>query len=54
VRSNVEKAHALAKHLPGIFQPHPLENESEEEKALIHLLEAPYQLEPPIKRFNRT
>jgi hypothetical protein len=26
-RSNVEKAHAFAKHLADVFQPHPSENE---------------------------
>jgi hypothetical protein len=52
-RSNVEKAHAFAKHLADIFQPHPSESEPQEEKAIIQLLESPYQLELPIKRFKR-
>jgi hypothetical protein len=30
-RSNVEKAHTFAEHLAKVFQPHPLENEPEEE-----------------------
>jgi hypothetical protein len=29
-RNNAEKAHAFAKHLEQIFQPHPLENIPEE------------------------
>jgi hypothetical protein len=47
-RSNVEKAHAFAEHLAEVFQPHPTENEPEEEEALIQLLETPNQLEAPI------
>jgi uncharacterized protein YktA (UPF0223 family) len=52
-RSNVEKAHAFAKHLANVFQPHPSENEPEEEGTLIQLLKTPYQLEPPINRLKR-
>jgi hypothetical protein len=52
-RTNTEKAHAFATHLAKVFQPHPSENEPEEKEALIHLLETPYQLEPPINRLNR-
>jgi hypothetical protein len=37
-RSNVEKAHTFAGHLAKVFQPHPSENEPEEE-ALAQLLE---------------
>jgi hypothetical protein len=37
-RSNVEKAHTFAGHLAKVFQPHPSENEPEEE-ALMQLLE---------------
>jgi hypothetical protein len=47
-RSNVEKAHAFAKHLANVFQPHPSQNQPEEEEALMQLLKTPYQLEPPI------
>jgi hypothetical protein len=53
VRSNVKKALAFTKRLTCVFQPHLSENEPKEEKALIQLLESPYQLEPPIKRFKR-
>jgi hypothetical protein len=49
VRSNIEKAHAFAKNLADVFQPHPSENEPEEEEMLIQLI----QLEPPIKCFKR-
>jgi hypothetical protein len=49
-RSNVEKAHPFAEHLANVFQPHPSENEPEEEEALMQLLETPYQFEPPINR----
>jgi hypothetical protein len=52
-RSDVEKAQAFAKLLADVFQPPPSEDEPEEEIALIQLLESPYQLEPPIKRFKR-
>jgi hypothetical protein len=53
-RNNVEKAQAFAEHLAKVLQPHPSENEPEDEEALIHLLEAPYQLEPPINCLKRT
>jgi hypothetical protein len=53
VRSNADKAHAFAEHLADVFQPHPSENEPEEEEALIQLLETPYQLEPPINCLKR-
>jgi hypothetical protein len=33
-RSNVEKAHTFAEHTAKVFQPHPSENEPEEEEAL--------------------
>jgi hypothetical protein len=52
-RSNVEKAHAFAEHLANTFQPHPSEIQHEEEEALMQLLEAPYQLEPPINCLKR-
>jgi hypothetical protein len=51
-RRNDEKAHAFAKHLKQVFQPHPLESTPEED--LIQLLGTPYQLKPPIKRLKRT
>jgi hypothetical protein len=51
-RSNVKKAQAFVKHLADVFQLHLSENEPEEEEALIQRLEAPYQLQPPIKRFK--
>jgi hypothetical protein len=44
------KADAFAEHPPNVSQRHPSENELEEEGALIKLLEAPYQLEPPTNR----
>jgi hypothetical protein len=34
-RSNGEKAHAFAEHLANVYQPHPSENEPQEEEALI-------------------
>jgi hypothetical protein len=46
--------HASAEYLAEVFQPHPSEDEPEEEEALIQLLETPYQLEPPINRHKRT
>jgi hypothetical protein len=52
-RSNAEKAHTFAEHLAKDFQPHPSENEPEEEEALTQLLETPYQLKPPINHLNR-
>jgi hypothetical protein len=44
-RNNVEKVHAFVEHLARGFQPHPSENEPEEE--------ALTQLEPPINRLKR-
>jgi hypothetical protein len=35
------KAHIFAKHLADVFQPHPSENELEEEEALIQLTYLP-------------
>jgi hypothetical protein len=52
-RSNVEKAHAFAEHLANVFQLHPSVNESEEEEALMQLLEIPYQLKPPVNHLKR-
>jgi hypothetical protein len=52
-RTNTERAHAFAKHLAKVFQPHPSENEPQEEEALTHLLET-YQLKPPIKCLKRS
>jgi hypothetical protein len=52
-RSNVQKAHAFAEHLADVFQPHPSENEAEEDEAFMQLLETPYQLEPPVNRLKR-
>jgi hypothetical protein len=52
-KNNSEKAHAFAKHLEQVFQPHPLENIAEEEDLRL-LLETPYQLRPPIKCLKRT
>jgi Ser/Thr protein kinase RdoA (MazF antagonist) len=53
-RTSIEKAHAFAEHLVKVFYPYPSENEPEEEEALTHLLETPYQLEPPINRLKRS
>jgi hypothetical protein len=51
-------AHAFAKHLEQVFQPHPLENileeEEEEEEDLIQFLEAPYQPEPQSNASKKT
>jgi hypothetical protein len=55
-RKRAEKAHAFAKHLAQVFQPHLLENtpeEEEEEKDIIQLLGTPSQLELPIKRLKK-
>jgi hypothetical protein len=52
-RSNSKRVHAFTKHLAQVFQPHPTESETEDEKTLTLLLEKPYQLEPPINRLKR-
>jgi hypothetical protein len=52
-RSNVEEAQDFGENLAKFFQPHPSQNESEEEEALTHLLETPYQLKPPINCLTR-
>jgi hypothetical protein len=38
-----QKAHAFAKHLEDVFQPHPFKNESEEEEALYPTSRGPLQ-----------
>jgi hypothetical protein len=50
--SNIEKAHAFAHHLAEVFQPHPSENLPEEDEAITHFLETPYQPEPPSPAFD--
>jgi hypothetical protein len=40
-RSNVGNAHAFAKRLADVFQPHPSENEPEEEEVLTHFWRLP-------------
>jgi hypothetical protein len=40
VRRSVERTHVFAEHLADVFQPHPSENEPEEEETLTQLLEA--------------
>jgi hypothetical protein len=52
--SNIDKAHAFAHHLAEAFQPHTSENLPQEEDAITHFLETPYELEPPIPRIRRT
>jgi hypothetical protein len=52
-RSNVEKAHSFAEHFANVLQPHPSENQLEEEEELMQLLKTPYQLEQPINRLKR-
>jgi hypothetical protein len=43
---------AFPKHLAQVFQPHPTQNEPEEEETLIQLLETSYQLEAPNKHLK--
>jgi hypothetical protein len=50
-RCNVEKAHPFSTHPADVFQPHPSQNEPQDEAHLSS--RAPYKLEPPIKRFQR-
>jgi hypothetical protein len=52
-RRNVEKAHAYTEHVAKVFQLFPSENEPKEEDTLIQLLDAPYQLEPPVNLLKR-
>jgi hypothetical protein len=47
------KGTRFVEHLANVFQPHPSENETEEEEALIQLLVTPYQLEPLINYLKR-
>jgi hypothetical protein len=51
--SNVKKAHTFTQYLAEVFQPHPSENEQEEEETLTQLLETPYQLQPSINPLKR-
>jgi hypothetical protein len=43
-RSNIEKAHTSGEHLANVFQLRPLENQPEEEAALMYLLRPPTNL----------
>jgi hypothetical protein len=43
-KKKCRKSVCFAKHLANVFQPDPSENEPEDEEALIHLLQTPYQL----------
>jgi hypothetical protein len=52
-KKQCQKSTCFAEHLASVFQPHPSENEPEEEEALIQLLEIPYQLKPPINCLKR-
>jgi hypothetical protein len=45
-------ARTNAEYLLDVFQRHLPESENEVEETLIQLLEAPYQLKPPIKRLT--
>jgi hypothetical protein len=47
-----KKTHTFAEHLAEVFQPHPSENEPEEE-TLAQLLGNLYQLEPTINHLKR-
>jgi hypothetical protein len=53
-RMNTEKARIFADHLATVFQPHLSENPPGEEEPLNLQLEIPYQLEPPLSRFQRS
>lgn len=51
-RSDSEKANLFAKHLSSIFQPHPSEIPNDEEDKIKEYLEAPFQMDLPIKNFK--
>jgi hypothetical protein len=51
-RGTSKRGTRVRKHLADAFQPHPSENEPEEEEALIQLLGSSYQHEPPTKCFE--
>jgi hypothetical protein len=53
-RSDIEKANTFAEHLANVFEPHRSENYRVEEETLIHYLETPYQLDPPLSRLLRS
>jgi hypothetical protein len=52
-RTNTEKAQIFAEHLESVFQPHPSQNNQEEEYLILEL-ESPHQLEPPPRCFRRS
>jgi hypothetical protein len=41
-------------HIKWEIKKNPSENEPQEEEALTHIMETPYQLEPPINRLKRS
>jgi hypothetical protein len=49
-----QKAHAFAKHITGVIEVYPSENEHEEAEYLIQLLEASYQPKSLIKHLTRS
>ena len=46
------KAQAFAEHLMTVFQPYPPDNAVEDEIKINEYLEAPFQMDFPIKKFN--
>lgn len=51
-RDNNEKAYAFADHLAKVFEPFPSQLTAEEERQTHQILEAPFQMDFPIKTFK--
>lgn len=51
-RNNKEKAEMFGNHLTNVFKPFPSGISAEQEKNIIDYLEAPHQMELPIKKFK--
>lgn len=53
-KTDKDKAYTFANHLCEVFQPHQREVSAEEEEDIHEVINAPYQMAPPIKIFKKS
>lgn len=53
-RSSTEKATAFANHLVKVFEPHNIDTAADHRREMQEFLNAPYQMDPPIKNISLT
>lgn len=51
-RTDMEKANAFAEHLQETFKPYPSQITNEQNSDIINFLDAPFQMNKPIKKFS--